>query len=242
MFIELVGSAPVGVVNAVQGGPLVTVVVVGLALVAIAFLARGSRAWAGALGRADGPERQAPSPHVMKLAPAPAAKSPPVTFSSSIPEPTPIEFAAPRPPPSSLPEDPFRAPRERMDELSYAPGSPNVLSMTKYHATSPAAPDDAGLLRVDDGQDAVVHLRGSLDALTAPRVRPALAALAADGRRTITLDLSALRMVDSAGVEVLVQLASRCRAGGVAVRVSGLRRQPLSIFRLFRLDQLLPAE
>jgi hypothetical protein len=40
---------------------------------------------------------------------------------------------------------------------------------------------------------------------------------------------------------VIVSLYKRCSAFGGAVRVSGLKDQPLSIFKLLRLDRVLGA-
>jgi anti-anti-sigma regulatory factor len=46
-------------------------------------------------------------------------------------------------------------------------------------------------------------------------------------------------MVDSSGVGALVSLYKRARAQGGAVIVTGLRDQPLAIFRLLRLDRVM---
>ena len=57
---------------------------------------------------------------------------------------------------------------------------------------------------------------------------------------SITVDLSALRLIDSSGVGVLVSLFKRIRASGGEVRLEGLRDQPLAIFKLLRLDRVFP--
>ncbi len=119
--------------------------------------------------------------------------------------------------------------RSSMDDLSYAAGSPNVLSMTKRLGD---------FSRTDDGAETMLKIEGVLDAVTAPDIRPTVEALVAERRRSITVDLSALRLIDSSGVGVIVSLYKRCRAFGGAVRVSGLKDQPLSIFRLLRLDRV----
>lgn len=116
-----------------------------------------------------------------------------------------------------------------MDDVSYRPGDPNVLSMTRR----------AGQFsRKDHGDTTVLEISGVLDAVTAPDVRPTIEALVAERRRSITVDLSALRLIDSSGVGVIVSLYKRCRAFGGTVRVSGLKDQPLSIFKLLRLDRV----
>jgi anti-sigma B factor antagonist len=146
--------------------------------------------------------------------------------------------------------------RSCMDEVSYTPGNPNVLSMTKYlhgeragHAeVDPAAPRALRRLvdgeggtsfdRIDDGEETVLEIRGVLDAVTAQDVRPTVGALVAEGRRSIRVDLSALRLIDSTGVGLIVGLYKRCRVFGGTVQVSGLKDQPLAIFRLLRLDRI----
>ena len=85
----------------------------------------------------------------------------------------------------------------------------------------------------------MLSLEGVLDALTAPEIRPALNQIVADKRTNVVVDLSSLRLIDSSGVGALVSLFKRVREYGGTVRVEGLRDQPLTIFRLLRLDRVL---
>ena len=121
-----------------------------------------------------------------------------------------------------------------MDEVRYergaeSPRSPNVLSMTKRLGD---------FSRTDDGDASVLRIEGVLDATTVPNLRRTIEALVKEQRRSITVDLSALRHIDSSGVGVVVSLYKRCGAYGGTVRVAGLKDQPLSIFRLLRLDKV----
>jgi anti-sigma B factor antagonist len=90
--------------------------------------------------------------------------------------------------------------------------------------------------RTDDEKTTTVHVRGELDALSAPELRPVFDRLVEDGRRDITIDLSELRLIDSSGVGALVGLYKRTRAQGGSVRFVGLNSQPLVIFKMLRLD------
>lgn len=139
--------------------------------------------------------------------------------------------AVPRPDLASLPESGLgvHVMRSWMNDLTYQPGDPNVLSMTKRVA---------GFSRTDDGDETRLRIDGVLDAVTAPEVRPTIEALVSERRRSITVDLSALRLIDSSGVGVIVSLFKRCHAFGGTVRVSGLKDQPLQIFKLLRLDRI----
>jgi anti-sigma B factor antagonist len=92
--------------------------------------------------------------------------------------------------------------------------------------------------RTDNGDTTVLKIDGVLDAVTAPEVRPLVEAVIADQRRDVIVDLSSLRLIDSSGVGVIVSLFKRAKAYGGAVKVSGLKDQPLTIFKLLRLDRV----
>jgi anti-sigma B factor antagonist len=91
--------------------------------------------------------------------------------------------------------------------------------------------DDQGLTHV--------AIEGELDAVSVSDLRTDLEKLLARQPARVDVDLSRLRMVDSSGVGALVSLYKRVRAQGGSVVVSGLRDQPLAIFRLLRLDRVM---
>ncbi len=90
--------------------------------------------------------------------------------------------------------------------------------------------------RTDINKNTIFRVRGELDALSAPELRPVLDRLLEDGRRDITVDLSDLRLIDSSGVGALVGLYKRVRAAGGAVRFVGVTAQPLVVFKMLKLD------
>jgi len=92
--------------------------------------------------------------------------------------------------------------------------------------------------RIDSGEETIIRIEGVLDAVTTPDIRPEIDSLVAQKRRDITVDVSSLRLIDSSGVGVIVSLFKRSKAYGGIVRVSGLKDQPLTIFRLLRLDKV----
>jgi anti-sigma B factor antagonist len=99
-----------------------------------------------------------------------------------------------------------------------------------------------GYTRTDDGDETTLTIDGTLDAVTAPELRPLLDALVAENRKKIVVDLASLRLIDSSGVGVLVSLFKRVRAYGGEVNLVGLRDQPLAIFKLLRLDRVFPGK
>jgi anti-sigma B factor antagonist len=87
-----------------------------------------------------------------------------------------------------------------------------------------------------DGDVAVLHIRGELDALSCTDIRPVLDAIVEDGKRNVVVNLSELQLIDSSGVGAIVSLYKRVRANGGEVRFVGVTAQPLAIFKLLRLD------
>lgn len=94
--------------------------------------------------------------------------------------------------------------------------------------------------RTDNGDETVLEIDGTLDAVTAPDLRAVVDQLVNERRKSVTLELSSLRLIDSSGVGVIVSLFKRIRANGGQVRINGLRDQPRAIFRLLRLDRVFP--
>lgn len=92
--------------------------------------------------------------------------------------------------------------------------------------------------RVDEGNETILSIEGVLDAVTVPDIRPSIEALVDEQRMSIVVDVSSLRLIDSSGVGVVISLYKRCKAYGGIVRVSGLKDQPLAIFKLLRLDRV----
>lgn len=93
-------------------------------------------------------------------------------------------------------------------------------------------------VRKDNGDTTTLKIEGTLDAITAPEVRGETDRIVADGRLSVTVDLTTLRIIDSSGVGVIVSLYKRIRAHGGHVAIVGLRDQPRAVFRLLRLDKV----
>jgi anti-sigma B factor antagonist len=92
--------------------------------------------------------------------------------------------------------------------------------------------------RTDNGDETVLRIEGVLDAVTTPEIRPIIEAMIGEKRTAITVDVLALRLIDSSGVGVIVSLFKRAKAYGGQVRIVGQKDQPLTIFKLLRLDRV----
>ncbi len=90
--------------------------------------------------------------------------------------------------------------------------------------------------RAGDATSTILKIRGELDALSAPELRPMLDKVVDDEPADVIVDLSELRMVDSSGVGALVSLYKRVRSYGGQLSFAGVTAQPLVIFKLLRLD------
>ena len=92
-------------------------------------------------------------------------------------------------------------------------------------------------------QAGVVVLRvqeENLDALTVPEARLLVEQLVERGGIKVVFEMTAVKVIDSSGVAIIVSLFKRLRALGGAVRVAGVSGQPKDIFAMLRLDQALP--
>lgn len=83
-----------------------------------------------------------------------------------------------------------------------------------------------------------VTVRGSLDINSAPALSELIDKVVATRPGKVTVDLSALDLIDSSGVAALVKLYKGVRSGGGAFAISGARDQPLAIFKLLRMDKV----
>jgi len=89
-----------------------------------------------------------------------------------------------------------------------------------------------------EGDVVRIEIKGQLDSMTAPDLRPSFEALAQEHPTKVVLDLSGLRLIDSSGVGAIVSLFKQVRAGGGAFEVVGVQGQPRSIFQVLRLDRV----
>jgi len=82
-------------------------------------------------------------------------------------------------------------------------------------------------------------IEGTLDAVSVSDLRGELDKLVGTRPKSVEVELSQLRMIDSSGVGALVSLYKRVRANGGKVVLKGVRDQPLAIFQLLQLDRLM---
>jgi anti-sigma B factor antagonist len=81
-------------------------------------------------------------------------------------------------------------------------------------------------------------VRGSLDINTAAQLGEEIDRIVVGKPKLVLVDLSGLDLIDSSGVAALVKLYKAVRSGGGNVTMSGVRDQPLAIFKLLRMDKV----
>jgi len=96
--------------------------------------------------------------------------------------------------------------------------------------------------RTDEGNATTLAVTGSLDAVTACDLRTEIDRLVADKRQEVTFDASALRIIDSSGVGVIISLWKRVQAQKGDFKIVGLRDQPRAVFRLLGLHRVFPID
>jgi anti-sigma B factor antagonist len=99
----------------------------------------------------------------------------------------------------------------------------------------------ATTLQVSTTPEGVVRvaIEGDLDSATTRDLRDELQALLTRKPRSLEVDLSQLHTIDSSGVGMLVSLYKGMRSQGGQLTITGVRDQPLAIFRLLKLDRAL---
>ncbi len=98
------------------------------------------------------------------------------------------------------------------------------------------------LEKVTEDEVVVLRISGELDSTTARDVRATFDEVVQERPDKVVLDLSSLRMLDSSGVGAIVSLFKSVRAAGGKFEVAGVQGQPLSIFKVLRLDKVFKVE
>lgn len=81
-------------------------------------------------------------------------------------------------------------------------------------------------------------VRGSLDINTAPALAEEIDKIIETRPTKVDVDLAPLDLIDSSGVAALVKLYKGVRGAGGRIAISGVRDQPLAIFKLLRMDKV----
>ncbi|GAA0627991.1 hypothetical protein GCM10009547_34500 [Sporichthya brevicatena] len=86
------------------------------------------------------------------------------------------------------------------------------------------------------GVSTVAHVRGELDAHTAPVLRSVLSDLADQGATDVIVSLRDVTFVDSSGLGVLVGGLKRLRTVGGTLRLAAINERVLRVVRITGLD------
>jgi len=84
-----------------------------------------------------------------------------------------------------------------------------------------------------------LHIEGTFDALTVGEIEVAIESVVAAHPQHVALDLARVSLLDSFGVRAIVSLWRRVVSFGGSVTLHHVHGQPLTVVRLFKLDELL---
>src|SRR5690606_30496394 len=85
----------------------------------------------------------------------------------------------------------------------------------------------------------VLHCRGRLTMVAAPRLRTAVDEAVAAGSTRVVVDLAECSFIDSSGLGALVNGLKATRVASGDLRIAGASAQVLSVLRLTNLDRVL---
>jgi anti-anti-sigma factor len=91
------------------------------------------------------------------------------------------------------------------------------------------------------GSSVIVRIVGDVDAANAAGVRDDISRLLTNHHMGLVLDLSQTRYLDSAGIQMLLDLSERLRSRGQSLSLYVTREQPLRLtLSLFELERAFP--
>jgi anti-sigma B factor antagonist len=104
--------------------------------------------------------------------------------------------------------------------------------------------NDGEVARVEhqtEGETVIVRVEGDVDAANAAGLHDDISRLLTNHHMGLVLDLSQTRYLDSAGIQMLLDLSERLRSRGQNLAVYVTREQPLRLtLSLFELERAFP--
>jgi anti-sigma B factor antagonist len=89
------------------------------------------------------------------------------------------------------------------------------------------------------GDRAIVELRGELDAATGPSLSEAVWALTRDGLAEVVIDLDAVTFIDSRGLSALLESHREATQRDMSLKVVNLQPAVAKLFRISGVDAVL---
>lgn len=108
----------------------------------------------------------------------------------------------------------------------------NLFSIERKLSRTPGAATTINIATSSLASSATLSLTGRLDGLSSPELEQQVSALIASGVRTLTLDLSGLNYVSSAGLRVFIIAAKKLKASGGAAHFISLTPAVRDVFHI----------
>lgn len=91
---------------------------------------------------------------------------------------------------------------------------------------------------IKNSREVTLTLRGSLDINSAAQLAEEIDKIIAGKVKKVVVNMAELDLIDSSGVAALVKLYKGVRGANGNFAMTGVRDQPLAIFKLLRLDKV----
>jgi len=91
----------------------------------------------------------------------------------------------------------------------------------------------------DEGSTVVFEIRGALEGKSVEQFSTAYAAAVSSGRANVKIDMHSVGMVDSGGLEALLECQESCRSAGGVCALINVSPKVLKILEITRLDREL---
>jgi anti-sigma B factor antagonist len=91
-----------------------------------------------------------------------------------------------------------------------------------------------------DGTDRTIHLEGTCDLASAPKLREILMELRPPDVLQIVVDASGLEFIDSTGLGLLLGALRRLKEGGGSLKLAGAQGAVLRVLEITDLDKVFP--
>lgn len=99
-------------------------------------------------------------------------------------------------------------------------------------------PNPFSVISDSEGEFAVVHLEGAVDAHTAPQFEDALQKVIDDGQNNIIVDCERLSYISSAGLGVFMGFVEEVREAGGDIKICGLSEKVKQPFEILGFETL----
>ncbi len=99
---------------------------------------------------------------------------------------------------------------------------------------------DLDVTVVGEGTDRTIHIEGTCDLASAPKLREALIELRPPDVLHVIVEVSGLEFIDSTGLGLLLGALRRLKEAGGSLKIAGAQGAVLRVLEITDLDKVIP--